>query len=71
MATAGSGDVLCGILLSLLAQGYSPSDAALLGVYLHGKAGDEAASHYGPVSLLSGDIIEALPTVMRRFAPAE
>ena len=40
MATAGSGDVLCGIILSLLAQGYDASDAACLSVFIHGKAGD-------------------------------
>jgi NAD(P)H-hydrate epimerase len=43
MATGGSGDVLTGILTALLAQGYSPYDAALLGVYIHGRAGDLAA----------------------------
>lgn len=43
MATAGSGDVLTGIITGLLAQGYSPGAAALIGMYLHGKAGDKAA----------------------------
>jgi NAD(P)H-hydrate epimerase len=57
MATAGSGDVLTGIILGLLAQNYSPGDAALVGVYLHGLAGDLAASETGVYSLIAGDII--------------
>ena len=57
MATAGSGDVLTGIILSLLAQGYSPFRAALTGVYLHGLAGDLACEDTGVESLLSSDII--------------
>ena len=57
MATAGSGDVLIGIVLSLLAQRYSPQEAALLGVYLHGKAGDIAAEKMGMESMIARDII--------------
>lgn len=57
MATAGSGDVLTGIVLSLLAQRYSPQEAALLGVYLHGKAGDVAAEKLGMESMIARDII--------------
>ncbi len=60
MATAGSGDVLTGIILGLLAQEYSPEEAALIGVYLHGLAGDRAASKFGLHSLIAGDIIEQL-----------
>ena len=56
MATAGSGDVLTGVILSLLAQRYTPQEAALLGVYLHGKAGDIAAQEYGMESMLARDI---------------
>jgi NAD(P)H-hydrate epimerase len=56
MATAGSGDVLTGIILGLLAQCYRPKEAALLGVYLHGLAGDLAAGQMGYEALLSGDI---------------
>ncbi len=48
MATAGSGDVLTGILGSLLAQGYTSKEAALLGVFLHGAAGDLATVEYNP-----------------------
>jgi NAD(P)H-hydrate epimerase len=60
MATAGSGDVLTGIILGLLAQKYSAEDAALIGVYLHGLAGDMAASEIGEYSLIAGDIINHL-----------
>ena len=60
MATAGSGDVLTGIILSLLGQGYIPRDAAILGVYLHGLAGDLALEASSEESLIAGDIIESL-----------
>lgn len=60
MATAGSGDVLSGVLLSFLAQGYTAKDAALAGVYLHGLAGDYAASAKGVVSMVAGDIVDSL-----------
>lgn len=60
MATAGSGDVLTGIILSLLAQGYKPFNAALVGVYLHGLAGDLALSDQSFESLIAGDIIERI-----------
>lgn len=60
MATAGSGDVLTGIILSLLAQGYSPEDAAILGVYLHGRSGDLAVKKWGPQAMIAGDIIKHL-----------
>ena len=60
MATAGSGDVLTGILLSLLAQGYAPQNAAVLGVYLHGLAGDIAAEESCFESIIASDIIKCL-----------
>ncbi|MFC2098354.1 NAD(P)H-hydrate dehydratase [Bacteroidota bacterium] len=60
MATAGSGDVLTGIILSLLAQGYSTANSALLGVYLHGLAADLAVETSSEESLIAGDIIESL-----------
>ena len=60
MATAGSGDVLTGIILSLLGQGYCPEDAAVTGVYLHGLAGDRAAEITGEESLIANDIIDYL-----------
>lgn len=61
MATAGSGDVLTGIILALLAQGYVAEDAAKVGTYAHGLAGDFAQKRYGMISLTAGDIIECLP----------
>ncbi len=60
MATAGSGDTLTGILTGLLAQGYSPQDAALFGVYLHGLAGNIAAEKYGQEAMIAGDIPDCL-----------
>lgn len=65
MATAGSGDVLTGIILALLAQGYTGEEAAKTGVYIHGKAGDLAMRKYGTIGLNAGDIIEYLPTAWR------
>ena len=61
MATGGSGDVLTGILLALLAQGYESSLAARLGVFLHGMAGDIAADRQGEVAMTASDIIDSLP----------
>ena len=63
MATAGSGDVLTGMILSLLAQGYGPEEAAVLGVYLHGLAGDLAASKMGQEALIASDITENIGNV--------
>ena len=60
MATAGSGDVLTGILLGLLCQGYSPREAALLGVYLHGKSADLRVGSSAEESLLAGEIADYL-----------
>ena len=60
MATGGSGDVLAGITVSLLAQGLSPIEAAKSAVYLHSLAGDKAAEKHGEAALMPGDIIEAL-----------
>ncbi|GHE66856.1 NAD(P)H-hydrate dehydratase [Roseivirga thermotolerans] len=62
MATAGSGDVLAGVISGLLAQGLSPLEAAQLAVYWHGKAGDEAAKNVGKLSLMASDLLEFLPT---------
>jgi len=67
MATGGSGDVLTGILTSLLAQGYQAEQAAILGVYLHGLAGDLAAREKGQNSLIAGDIIDFLPAAFKKI----
>jgi NAD(P)H-hydrate epimerase len=61
MATAGSGDVLTGVLLSLLSQGYTSEEACKLGVYLHGLAGDIAKEKLGERGLTSGDIADNIP----------
>ncbi len=67
MATAGSGDVLTGIIVSLLAQKYTPENAANFGVYLHGLAGDIAKNKYGQNSLIASDIIDCLPDAFKHF----
>lgn len=62
MATGGSGDVLSGIIGSLLAQGASPINAAASGVFLHGTIGDLAAEKLGKISMLPTDMIDMIPT---------
>jgi NAD(P)H-hydrate epimerase len=69
MATGGTGDVLTGILTALLAQGYTPEDAAVLGVYLHGLAGDLAAQETGEEGLTAGDVAAFLGKAFLRLAP--
>lgn len=66
MATGGSGDVLTGIVTGLLAQGYLPVNAAILGVYLHGLAGDLAAKELSQEALIASDIIEHLGNAFLR-----
>jgi len=66
MATAGSGDVLTGVITALAAGGLSNLDAAVLGVYIHGLAGDIAAEKIGQVSLIATDLIEALPKAFKK-----
>ena len=61
MTTAGSGDVLTGIITALLARGYRQADACMAGMYIHGLAGDLAAREVGQESLVAGDIIKYLP----------
>lgn len=61
MATAGSGDVLTGIILAFIAQGYDPLEAAQMGVYIHGLAGDIASESKGIEGLISSDIVDRIP----------
>lgn len=67
MATAGSGDVLTGIITALLARGYQQRDACVVGMYLHGLAGDIAAKHVGMESLIASDLIQYLPEAFKRL----
>ena len=65
MATGGSGDVLTGVILALLAQGYPAEDAAKIGTYIHGLAGDIAQKKQGMIGLIASDIVTCLPTAWR------
>lgn len=68
MATGGSGDVLTGLILGLLAQKYHPKDACLLGVYLHGLAGDLAAKKNGMEAMVAGDIIRQIGKAFKKLS---
>lgn len=65
MAKAGTGDVLTGMISALLAQGLTPRDASVLGVYMHGHIGDIMAEKKGKHSLIASDIINAIPSVFK------
>ncbi|MBN2180706.1 MAG: NAD(P)H-hydrate dehydratase [Sedimentisphaerales bacterium] len=67
MATAGSGDVLTGVITALLGQGLSDFDAAVLGVYVHGLAGDIAAEKLGQIGMITTDIIDSLPDAFKKI----
>jgi len=67
MATAGCGDALTGVILALLAQGYNSLDAAIVGVYVHGLAGDYAAEKYGKISMLTSDLIENIGNAFEKL----
>lgn len=67
LATAGSGDVLTGMIAALLAQGYPPLQAARLGVYLHGLAGRMAAGHYSEEAVIAGDIAAFIGAAYRQL----
>lgn len=64
MAKAGSGDVLTGLITGLIARGYSSAEAAVLGVYFHGKAGEKAAEYYGIEGMNSGDLADFIAEAM-------
>lgn len=68
LAKAGTGDVLSGLIGSLLAQGMQPFDAASLGVHLHGRAGELAGQRLGARSVLARDVIDSLPEVFKEFS---
>jgi len=67
MATAGSGDTLTGIIVSLLAQGYEPLRASIAGVFIHGQAGDIAAGRSSNESLIASDIIDSIGEAFNRI----
>ncbi|WP_435018858.1 NAD(P)H-hydrate dehydratase [Tundrisphaera sp. TA3] len=69
MATGGAGDVLTGVISALIGQDLSPFDAACLGVYAHGLAGDIARDNNGTVGLIAGDIVDALADAFQHLAP--
>ncbi|MBK8947661.1 MAG: NAD(P)H-hydrate dehydratase [Flavobacteriales bacterium] len=70
MAKGGTGDVLTGLITGLLAQGLSPSDAAIVGVWIHGLAGDIAAEERGADGMTAMDVVGALPDAFRRHRGA-
>jgi NAD(P)H-hydrate epimerase len=65
MATAGTGDVLTGMMVGLLAQGLPSWEAACAATYLHGAAGDLAAAGRGQSGMIAGDVIEEIPYALR------
>lgn len=68
MATGGAGDVMTGVIASFIAQGYKPELAAVMGVYLHGAAGDLAAERLGQWGMTAADIVDALPEAIKKTA---
>ena len=68
LGTGGSGDVLAGVIASLVGQGLEPFEAAALGVYLHARAGVDISSHLGDAGLMATDLLSALPRVRRHLA---
>lgn len=69
MATAGSGDVLSGVIGTLLSQGQVPDDAAMMGVWIHGRAGDLARQRYGASGMTALHILDHLPPALKEFDP--
>lgn len=67
MATAGSGDLLTGIIISFICQGISPMNSGILGAYLHGLAGDMASLDNGEYGLISSDILEYIPQALKKL----
>jgi NAD(P)H-hydrate epimerase len=70
MATAGTGDVLSGIIAGFLCQGLSAKDSSILGVYLHGMAGDIAAENMSQTALIAGDLLKTFPEAVKQIEAA-
>ena len=71
MSTAGSGDVLTGIITSLLAQGYTQNDSAVIGTYIHGLSGDIAKKEIGEISLTALDLVDKLPIALNQITKSK
>src|SRR5690606_13695343 len=71
MATGGTGDVLTGIIAALLAQTEKPFESALVGMFVHGLAGDLAAGELGDIGMIAGDVIDHLPSAFREAFESE
>ncbi len=69
MATGGMGDVLTGVIAALIAQWVPGFEAAQIGVFVHGIAGDIARDHDGEIGMIAGDIVDALPDAFVHFLP--
>ena len=67
MATGGSGDVLSGVIAALIGQGLSAFDAAVLGAWVHGRAGDLGAAVLGQTALTAPDLLDSLPAAFREL----
>jgi len=70
LATSGSGDVLAGVIGGLLARGFAPVDAAILGVYLHGRAGERLSRQIGPMGFLARELPDAIPEILAEIGAA-
>jgi NAD(P)H-hydrate epimerase len=71
MASGGMGDVLSGVIGGFLAQGYSPADSCVLGVFAHGLAGDLAAEKKGEAGIIAGDLADLIPEALKRILQGE
>jgi hydroxyethylthiazole kinase-like uncharacterized protein yjeF len=67
LASAGTGDVLAGVIAGLVAQGLSPFDAASLGVYLHGAAGEMVKNEIGDTGMIASDLLPVLPAIIKQI----
>ncbi|MEK6590975.1 MAG: NAD(P)H-hydrate dehydratase, partial [Nitrospinota bacterium] len=67
MATAGTGDILSGFVAGFLSQGLNAKESSLLGVYLHGMAGDIAAANFSQTALIASDLLKTFPEAVKRI----